>query len=187
MALSPFSSVDRSTLRWLRTAENPAEFTLSAGESAVATLRWKQRGGSLASAETSVGVWTLKRGGFLNPHVTLRSDGSEQVRARLTAHLNHHELALDNGRLYRFRRAGMLVPAWKVTTSQGTEELHIEPVRDGRKLEAGAVLAAPTAVDLPELLLLVVLSWYFIVLAWFEDEALTPLEGPDTPVPPGRP
>ena len=179
MALTPFSSVDRSTLRWLRTAESPVEFSLFSGESSIATLRWRQRGGSLAAAETSDGAWTLKRGGFLNPHVTVRTEGSETVRARLTAHLNHHELALENGRVYRFRRAGMLVPAWKVTTPQGTEVLHIEPVRQGRKLEAGAVLAAPTALDLPELLLLVVLSWYFIVLAWFEDEALTPFEGPD--------
>ena len=160
------------------------EFTLSSAESAVATLRWRQRGGSLAAAETSDGVWTLKRGGFLNPHVTVRTEGSETVRATLTAHLNHHEITLENGRVYRFRRAGMLVPAWKVTTSQGTEVLHIEPVREGRKLEAGAVLAGPTALDLPELLLLVVLTWYFILLAWFEDEALMPFEGPDTVVAP---
>ena len=185
MVLTPFSSVDRSTLRWLRTNEDPEEFTLSSGESSVATLRWVRRGGSLATAETPDGVWTLKRGGFLNPHVTVRTQGSDAVRARLSVHLNHHELALENGQVYRFRRAGMLVPAWKLTTLQGTEVLHIERVRVGRKLPAGAVLAASTAVDLPELLLLVVLSWYFIVLAWFEDEALTALESPEMVPPSG--
>ena len=179
MPLTSFSSVDRSALRWLRTAEGPVEFTLSSADSPVATLRWKQRGGSLAAAETLGGVWTLKRGGFLNPHVTVRSEGSDAVRARLTVHLNRHELSVENGRSYRLRRAGMFVPAWKLTSDQGAEVLHIEPVREGGKLEAGAVLAAPTAVDLPELLLLMVLSWYFIVLAWFEDEALTALEGPE--------
>lgn len=186
MALTSFSSVDRSTLRWLRTAESPVEFTLSSGESPVATLRWKQRGGSLAASESSDGVWTLKRGGFLNPHVTVRGEGSEAVRARLTVHLSHHELALDNGRIYRFRRAGILVPAWKLMATDGTEVLHIEPVREGRKLEGGAVLASPTALDLPELLLLVVLSWYFIVLAWFEDEALTTFEARDAPTVPAK-
>ena len=181
MTLTPFSSVDRSTLRWLRTAESPAEFTLLSADAPVARLRWRKHGGSLAAVECSDGVWTLKRGGFLNPHVTVRTEGSEAIRARLTAHLNHHEIAIDSGRTYRFRRAGLLVPAWKVTDPEGTEVLHIEPVREGRKLEGGAVLAAPRALDLPELLILVVLSWNIIVLASFEDEALTALEGPDRP------
>ena len=176
MAMIPFSSVDRSTLRWLRTAESPIEFTLSSGDSPVAAIRWRQRGGSLAVAASSEDHWTLKRGGFMNPHVTMRTEGSEAVRARLTVHLNHHEVALENGRVYRFRRAGVLVPAWKITTGDGGEVLHVEPVRSGRRLEGGAVLVAPTATDLPELLLLVVLSWYFIVLVWFEDEALVELE-----------
>ncbi len=190
MALTPLSSVDPSTLRWLRGAESPVEFTLLSADSPIALLRWKQKGGSLASAETSERVWTLKRGGFLSPHVTVREEGSSEVRARLTVHLSHHEIAIAPGRVYRFRRAGMLIPAWKLTTPDGTEVLHIEPVRDGRKLVGGAVLAAPSALDFPELLLLVVLSWYFIVLAWFEDEALTAierLEGTGEPAKPSGP
>ena len=42
------------------------------------------------------------------------------------------------------------------------------------------MIAAPTALNLPELLLLGVIGWYFIVLAWFEDEALVSLEGPES-------
>ena len=57
----------------------------------------------------------------------------------------------------------------------------MEPVRQGRRLEGGAVICTPQGAKLPELLLLVVASWYFIVLAWFEDEALVPLEGAETP------
>ena len=187
MALVSFSAVDRSAMRWLRTSDKPLGFALSSGDATVASLQWKRHGGSLAAAETSGGIWTLKRGGFLNPHVTVRPEGSERVQARLSAHLNHHEIRLDTGTTYRFRRAGLLVPAWKVSTSEGVEVLHIEPVRQGRKLEGGAVLAPATAVDLPELLLLVVLGWYFIVLAWFEDEALLPLEGPEEKPPAPRP
>lgn len=179
MVLTPFSSVDRSTLRWLRSEESPLEFTLSAGDSSVARLRWLQPGGSLATAETTSGEWTLKRGGFLNPHITVRKPGGGENLARLTVHLSYHAIELADGLTYRFHRAGVLVPAWKVTTDAGREVLHIEPVRDGRKLVAGAALAAPTAVDLPDLLLLEVVGWYFIVLAWFEDEALVPLEGAD--------
>jgi hypothetical protein len=179
MPFVPFASVDRSTLRWLRTATSPLEFDLLSGETRIAHLAWSQVGGSLASAVTSEGTWTLKRGGFLNPHVTIRQSGSGDALARLTVHLSYHRIEMANGRAYRFHRAGVLVPAWKVTTDAGNEVLHIEPVREERALAGGAVIAAPSAVDLPELALLVVLSWYFIVLAWFEDEALVPLEGPD--------
>ena len=184
MVLTPFSSVDRSTLRWLRSAESPVEFTLSAGDAPVARLLWQESSGSLARAQTASGEWTLKRGGFLNPHITVRGAAGGENLARLTVHLSYHAIELASGVTYRFHRAGVLVPAWKITTEAGREVLHIEPVREGRKLVAGAVLASPAAIDLPELLLIAVVGWYFIVLAWFEDEALVPLEGADAS-PPG--
>jgi hypothetical protein len=181
MAISPLSAVDRSTLRWLRERERPDAFSLRAGEATVATLEWTQHGNSLATLRSADGEWTLKRGGFLNPHVMLRS--ATGVVARLTVHLNHHQIDVQGGRSYRLHRAGMLIPAWKVSSPNGTELLHVEPAREGRHLSAGAVLVSPAAGDLPDLLLLVALSWYFIVLAWFEDEALETLAplGPDAP------
>ncbi len=185
MTLVAFSAVDRSALRWLKTSDRPIGFTLSSGEAEVATLRWKEHPGSLAVAETGTGAWTLKRGGFLNPIVTVRPSSGGADLARLTVHLNYHRVELAGGRAYRFHRAGLLVPAWTVSTDEGRELVHIEPVREGRRLEAGAVVISPGSVDLPELLLLVVLGWYFIVLAWFEDEALTPLAGPDVSPPAG--
>lgn len=183
VALAPFASVDHSALRWLRTSENPVEFTLLSDNLEVAKIRWGPQGGSLASASTSDAHWTLKRGGFLNPHITLRRAAGGENLARLSVHLSSHRIEVLGGSTYRFHRAGMLVPAWKVATGDGKEVLHIEPVREGRKLVAGAAIPAPSAVDLPELLMLVVLGWYFIVLAWFEDEALVPLEGPEAGTP----
>jgi hypothetical protein len=182
MPLTPFSSVDRSTLRWLRDRDHPDAFSLLSGDATAATLEWQSRGASLATARTSSGEWSLKRGGFLNPHITVRS--GEVVLGRLSVHLNYHQIDVLGGRSYRFHRAGVLVPAWQVTSRDGKELLHVEPAREGRRLSAGAVIVAPEATALPELLLLVVLSWYFIVLAWFEDEALdslAPFEGPDAP------
>ncbi len=188
MALASFSSIDRSVLRWIRTSESPAEFTLSAGETPVAVLRWKAHGGSLATAETASGRWTLKRVGFLNPQITVRPEGTPETLARLTAHLNHQEIALPGGPRFRLQRAGMLVPAWRITAPNGREVLHIEPAREGRRLEAGAVLEGDSPVAPEQQLLLAVIGWYFIVLVWFEDEALVALErlegadgGPEKP------
>lgn len=182
MAFAPLTSVDRTALRWLRGPGPPVHFSLLSGDSTAATLEWGAKGGSLATARSASAEWTLERGGFLNPHITVRS--VESVVARLSVHLNHHQIDLPGGRSYRFHRAGILVPAWQVSSTAGKEVLHVEPAREGRHLRAGAVLVAPEATELPELLLLIVLSWYFIVLAWFEDEAvetLAPLEGPDSP------
>ena len=182
MALQPLSAVDRSDFRWLRTRERPAAFSLLSGDAPVATLEWAADDRSIATLRSASEEWTLKRGGFLNPHVTVRD--RETVRARLSVHLNHHQIDVAGGRSYRFHRAGLLVPAWVVTSGSAQELLHVEPAREGRHLAAGAVVVAPEATGLADLLLLMVLSWYFIVLAWFEDEAieaLAPLEGPDAP------
>jgi len=158
-------------------------FTLAAGETPIAELRWARHGGSLASAQMSNETWTLKRGGFLNPHVTVRRAGEESNLARITAHLSSHRIEVRGGRVYRFHRSGFFVPAWTISTESGQEILHIEPVRQGRKLEGGAVVSTPEGTRIPDMLLLAVAGWYFIVLAWFEDEALVPLEGAETEIP----
>jgi len=187
MVFAPIKSVDATSLRWLRRNEKPLEFELLAGEQSVLTLRWNSGTGTLATAESAGGTWTLKRVGFLNPQVSVRVPGSTDDVARLSVHLNYHRIEIRGGPSFRFHRAGVLVPAWKVTEESGREVLHIEPVREGRKLMGGAVLAPEFAPALEGFLLLVLVSWYFITLAWFEDEALTPLEGPDLTVPPPRP
>lgn len=182
MAFAPLSSVDASTLRWLRTGDPPLEFSLLSGATLVARLRWQKEAGSLATAESASETWSVKRGGFLNPHVTVRKEHGTQDLARLSVHLNHHEIEIPGGPTYRFRRAGLLLPAWKVTGRDGEEILHVEPVREGRALVAGAAVAPSAAASRAEFLLVVVLTWYFIALAWFEDEALVPLEGADATV-----
>ena len=183
MPLSPFASVDRSALRWLRTQAKPLEFTLSSGDLEVARLSWTSRGGSLASATRAEGSWTLKRAGFLVPQVTVREPGSDAPLAHLAAHRLHHEIRIRGAPTYLLHHVSHILPAWRVSSAQGTEVLHIEPVAERGVLMGGAVILSSCA-DAPEALLLVVLSWYFIVLASIEDElidALVPFEGPDAP------
>lgn len=183
MPLVPFASVDRSTLRWLRTGENLPEFTLLAGDSAVGIARWDRPRGGRATFETAEGSWTLSHSGVLVPNLTVRRAGSDAPVARLTNRLGHHEIEIGGGGSYRLKRAGLLLPAWTLTDAHGTECVHIEAVAESRRLEGGAVIAQGPIPPL-ELLLLVVLSWTLIVLLWIEDEtieALVPLEGPDAP------
>lgn len=183
MPLAPIASVDRSTLRWLRTGGTLPEYTLLAGETAVAVVRFAHRTGAAATAEIAEGTWSLDRRGFLGPHLTVRKEPNGSPVARLTNRLGHHEIEVGGGGVYRVKRAGLLLPAWTVTDSAGRERLHVEAAAEHRRLQGGAVLATG---ELParELLLLVVLSWYLIALLWVEDEAievLVPFEGPDAP------
>lgn len=172
----PFSSANATAFRWLRTQEDPLEFDLLAEDTLLATLRWKHAHGGLTIGRTAAGSWTIKRNGFLNPHITARPEAGGRDLARISVHLSYHQIEIPGGPSYRFHRAGLLLPAWQVTTNTGQEVLHIEPVRDGRRLIGGAVVANPSALARPELPLLAVLTWFFIVLAWFEDETLVPLE-----------
>jgi hypothetical protein len=181
MVLTPFESVDPTSLRWLRHGDSPLEFELLSGDAVVASLTWKATTGSLAAARTASAAWSLKRVGFLNPRVTVRTEGAKTDVARLSVHLNYHRIEIVGSESYRFHRAGVLVPAWQVTEEGGKEILHVEPVREGRKLVGGAVIAPASVKGLTALPLLIVVSWYFIVLAWFEDEAVIPLEGSDAP------
>ncbi len=170
--MDPFSSVNRSALRWIRTAGSRHDFDLFAGEAQIGHLRWHRTGGSLSTFETSDHQWTLKRGGFLAPHVTIRDATSDQEIARLAAHVNFSVLTVRGGGIYRLQRAGLLVPAWQFTNASGKLLLHIEPVREGRQLVGGVVETEEAGQRLDALPLLAAVSWYYIVLAWFEDEAI---------------
>ncbi|MCI4372795.1 MAG: hypothetical protein L3K02_04035 [Thermoplasmata archaeon] len=182
MALVPLASVDSSALRWLRTGEEPAEFTLFAGDDAIAIVRWPKGGGFRATAETSDGRWTFQRAGFLHSHLTLRGDGAPADAARITLHVGvfkeerYHRIEFATGAAYRFHRAGVQVPAWQITTDDSTELVHVEPVREGSRLVGAAVILTPAGSASRDLAALLVFSWYFVGMVWFEDEALLPLE-----------
>jgi len=171
MALVSFATVDRSTLRWLRSGSTPPEYTLSAGDQPVATLRWPPSGTTPIEVETADGTWRLERAGFLAPRLTARA----VPQGAVLAHAEHHVIHLANGATFRIARAGLLVPAWKVRGVDQAEVAHVEPVAEGKSLAAGAVLVPPKATELDGLLVLLVLVWYFISLMWFEDEAVETL------------
>jgi hypothetical protein len=183
MELAPFSAVDRSALRWLQFAEEPAEFRLLSGETPVETLSWKRRGGSFATGTHREGAWTFKRTGFLSPSIEVREQGNDRPVARLLAHLRHHEIRLPGGLSFTLVHASRLQPSWNLLTATGQEVLHIEPVAERGSLRGGAVVVSGQR-DPAEVLLLVTLCWYFVVLSWFEDElleAFTALEGWEPP------
>ena len=164
-----FDSVDRSAFRWLRQAGSPAAYQLLAGDDEVATLRWAGAHGSLAHAQTAGAAFALKREGFLSPHVLLR-DPEGRVMARLDLHFSSSRLTVGSEG-YVLQRKGFLLPAWQVATSAGQPLLHIETVDEHGNLQGGVAAVEPAGQRDPSLPLLLLIAWYFIVQAWFEEEA----------------
>jgi hypothetical protein len=171
MELTAFAAADLNTVRWVRSTDDRHEYALKAGDATVAVMRWEKHIGSLAHVETVGDQWTLKRAGFLNPHLTARRPGQNVDLARMTIHSRSHLLEIRGGASYSFRRAGLLVPAWSLCDSKETKLLEIEPVRQSGRLVGALVSIDPLGRAHPELPLLLAMSWYFVVLAWIEDEA----------------
>ncbi len=185
MEFVAIANVDRTAFRWLRSVDDPVAFRLLAGDVPILDLTWAPSRGSLAVATSVGGRWTFKRVGHLDPILTLRPEGAEGDAARLTRHTEagaHHlpevvyRIDFARDRSYRLHRVGHNPPAWRLSTPDGNEVAHIEPVWEGRTLSGGAVVVSPAGVDRPELAPLLAFVWYFIVLGWVEDEILRPLD-----------
>jgi hypothetical protein len=169
--LAAFSAVDTTAMRWIRPTPTENAYELRAGDALLGRMAWRHGGSSLAHVSLASGEISAKRGGFLQPHVTLR-DGAGKDLGRLTMHLTHGTISMEGSRSFSFRRAGLLVPAWQVSDSAGKVLVHIEPVAERSHLGGGLVQVDPSFAADPALSGLIVLGWYFIHMAWFEDEAL---------------
>jgi hypothetical protein len=160
--------VASTQLEWVHVPSTHA-YQLLVGNQHFGTLAWKRGTGSVAAAESSDGRWTLKRRGFLWPGVTVRSTATHQDLAVLRAQWRESTIQTAEGRVFRWARAGFKDPTWKVTDADGQEMLSFEPRRRGKHLEGCVVTASHNAGSDPALLLLLVLGWYFIVIAWVEE------------------
>lgn len=179
MQFGRLDDAPRQELRWLRVPHGAREFHLLDGETLIGTLTWAREHGSLAVAETADRRWSFKRSGYLPGHLTARHPGDERDLARLSSEIHargiDHWIDIGGNRRYDLRRLSAAVPAWQMLLLSGEEIAHIEAVRDGPGLAGGAVIVTipaspratwPLAADLP---LLLMFSWYFVVLGWAEE------------------
>lgn len=155
-------------LEWVHVPGTQA-YQLLVGNQHFGTLTWQKGSGSIAAAESSEGRWTLKRRGFLWPGVTVRSIATRRDLAVLRAQWRESTIQTAEGRIFRWTRAGFKDPTWKVADADGRELLSFEPRRRGKHLEGCVVVAAREAGSDPALLLLLILGWYFVVIAWVEE------------------
>jgi hypothetical protein len=169
--MKSLSTADLDSLRWTRSG-GPHSYQLQSGTDPVATLHWEGSVETLATAEAEGAHWTLRRSGFLAPLVHVRQAESGKDLAVLHVHLNSSLLQVAGGATYRWTRTGFWVPAWEFQDAAGKELVDFEPVRQETRLEGGLLEVTPEGRSDPNLLLLLVLGWYFIVQSWIEDDAV---------------
>lgn len=169
--MQPLSATEMEGLRWTKGPEAHS-YHLSSGKDPIATLRWERPVESLAAAEAAGVKWTLRRHGFVRPIVAVHDADSGKPVAELHVHVSQSLVQLSSGTVYRWARTGFWIPAWEFQTAEGKELASFEPVREEARLAGGLVSVAAEGRSDPNLLLLLVLGWYFIVQAWTEDEAV---------------
>jgi hypothetical protein len=169
--MKKLSDADLDALRWTRTGE-PHSYALNSGTDTIATLHWERPVETHAIAEAEGTRWTLRRRGFVAPVVAVSDPATGKDLALLHVHLTHSLLQVAGGITYRWVRTGFWIPAWEFQDTSGRELVDFEPVRQEARLEGGLVEVSAEGKPDPNLLLLLVLGWYFIVQSWIEDDAV---------------
>ena len=149
------------SLKWEQTGKLSSRLT--ADGDVVATLAWAKSWGSLATAETAAGEWTLKRLGFLRPRVTLREAGSESDYAVLSMNwAGDGRVAFSDLETFQLARSGFWNPEWVMLDSSGGAILSLKPDSGWRKKTADVRILSPSISDKSELL--AILAWYIVLL-----------------------
>jgi len=156
------ADVAAETLTWKETSSK--EFVLQQGDIQVGRLTFRNSWGTQATAESGDGAWTFKRVGFFRPVVTVRRAGSEEDIAAF------HNNTWSRGGSLRFADGG---PTFHATTNfwHGQYEITTDGERSLVKMHYGGffrlhadVEIVPEARVMPQLPILVLLSWYLAVM-----------------------
>lgn len=152
------------SLQWVQPHAFVRAYDLRAGESVVATLRFRNCFSSQATGLSTDGCWTFKRTGFLTTHVTVRACGTGQdvARFRKKAWSSGGTLELPDGRAYP-ANSNFWQTRYEIRTASGERVLTFRRVRGLLHLSSEVDVDA-RAVGLPELACLVMLGWYLTVM-----------------------
>jgi hypothetical protein len=157
-----------SKLTWNQPQIAERYYELRSGGAIVATLAWEKAFGSLATAVTSEGSWTLKRAGFLRPVVTARRPGDADNAAVFEPNwAAEGQLRIGNS-VYRWRGKGFWRDEWAWLGESGQEVASFG--RHPKLLRNEAQVVVKMAAAASDLSLLVPFGFYLMILA--ADEAL---------------
>lgn len=162
-AMKRISEFSGGPLQWKQPHLTSAAFELKSNEELLATLKFSNAFGTLATGECADGAWTFKRIGFLNTHVSIRIAGTENDIAvyRNSTWSQGGTLELPDGR--RYKANSNFWHSQFEFTGKNDEPLIRYTNIGGFKLHAQMELLKP-AIELKELSWIVILGWYLTVM-----------------------
>jgi len=144
-------------------------FELADGDKVFGRLSFQSIFGSLAVADSTDGMFSFKRQGFLQPSISIRKYGSDLDQGKMIMDGWHQGgmLHLADGSRYQFVKMGFLHPEWSYMDSRGRVVARLR-FKGGLKYR-GEITIEPFGKDDRNLTLLLLLAMYSVVL--MNDEA----------------
>jgi len=156
-------SIDRD-LKWTQPSILKAEYVLSAGVVAVATLKLRSSFGTLATAESGDGCWTFKRAGFWQSRITIRAGGFDTDLAAFKNDTWSQGGTLEFSEGARFRATTKFWTTHLTFTAEAGEPL-VSFDYGGVFRRMAGVTVSPAGRSLAELPILVLFGYYLAVMS----------------------
>src|SRR5579862_3483300 len=154
-----------SDLQWRQVSKLESELVTNENKK-LASLTWKNNWGSLATAESPEGKWTLKRAGFLRPKVIIRDAVSGADIGIMTMDIRGGGiLRLESGEVYHFKQSGDGLVVTEMNAEQREKILVMKLLN---RPSFGALIRISKGVKIQRsdtFCLLSILSWYVAILS----------------------
>jgi hypothetical protein len=165
-----------STLSWQQPRVFRAEYELRGGDALLATLWRAGHGSATMGAKIGASEFSLMAEGFFWRRIAVREVGAVGVAAYLQRGAVEGELALPEGRGYRWKLTSFWHRHWAFVDDSDRPLVSFQ-ARD-QLFRAGCdVEIDPGALALPELPILVILGWYLLLRMQDESAAFLAASG----------
>lgn len=165
--LNSLTTGSYSTLEWRQAKTMARDSELAADDRAIGTLTFRSAWGTLATGAIGSACWTFKRVGFFQQRVQVRECGSDEPIAQFAnaTWRGGGTLTVRGGRAFRMT-TNWWNTKWEVQDPDGRVLLRFD--YGGAFRLRAQVKISHEARALPELPLLVALSWYIVMMLWEE-------------------
>ncbi len=134
--MTQLSKIEAPQAEWLQPKSGERKFELWANDALLGKLSFRSSSGTLALTESAYGNWTFKRIGFMNPRITIRSEGLEENLAEYKSNLwGHGVLTFKDGRSYAWKPSNFWGTAWGFNDAEAQTLLRFNPGIKDRKFK----------------------------------------------------
>ena len=169
--MKPIKKLADNFVEWSQPKAMHRHYEMRGDGEIIATLTWKKLFGSLAVAECAEESYSLKRGGFLRPYITVRKLDLDNEVATMQMGLGHNGvLTFQDGRSFRFQKLSFWKSQWGFI-DENNKIVCTFNHKTPRLKEAAEVSIEGKAKSFPYLLLMLIVGWYTIILIQQESAA----------------